>query len=168
LVQKKQRDFSYHNPLVLESGNHSLWKGREFRFELSWLGHADFLPKVKKIWMSPTRDRNALDRVLFKLRKVKKFLKGWGYNLAGSRKKKKQEIERLIMEMEEHEEIGPLTFDLVKKRIDLKVELFEIMDVEELHWFKRSHETWLLRGDNNTKFFHRVASGKKETKPYSL
>jgi hypothetical protein len=101
VVQKKHRDFSYHNPLVLESGNHSLWKGREFRFELSWLGHADFLPKVKEIWMSPTRDRNVLDRVLFKLKKVMKFLKGWGYNLAGSRKNKKQEIERLIMEMEE-------------------------------------------------------------------
>jgi hypothetical protein len=38
---------------------------------------------------------------LFKLKKVMKFLKGWGYNLAGSRKNKKQEIERLIMEMEE-------------------------------------------------------------------
>jgi hypothetical protein len=28
--------------------------------------------------------------VLFKLKKVKRFLKRWGFNLAGSRKKKKK------------------------------------------------------------------------------
>jgi hypothetical protein len=38
---------------------------------------------------------------MFKLKKVKKFLKGWGYNLAGNRKKRKKEIENLILELEE-------------------------------------------------------------------
>jgi hypothetical protein len=65
------------------------------------------------------------------------------------------------MEVEEQEESGCLTLELFKKRIDLKVELFQIMDEEELHWFKRSHETWLLKGDNNTEFFHRIANRKK-------
>jgi hypothetical protein len=32
---------------------------------------------------------------------VKKFLKGWGFNLAGSRKRRKLEIEKLIREVEE-------------------------------------------------------------------
>jgi hypothetical protein len=32
---------------------------------------------------------NNLDRVLFKIRKLSKALKGWGFNLAGSRKQKK-------------------------------------------------------------------------------
>jgi hypothetical protein len=40
------------------------------------------------------------------------------------------------------------------------------MDEEELHWFKRSHETWLLKGDNNTEFFHRVANGKKRKQTF--
>jgi hypothetical protein len=35
------------------------------------------------------------------------------------------------------------------------------MDEEELHWYKRSYENWLLKGDNNTEFFHRIASGKR-------
>jgi hypothetical protein len=30
-----------------------------------------------------------------------------------------------------------------------------------LYWYNRSHESWLLNDDLNTKYFHRVASGKK-------
>jgi hypothetical protein len=65
------------------------------------LDHEEFLPKVKEILMTPTRDTRSLDKVMFKLKKVKKFLKGWGYNLAGNRKKRKKEIENLILELEE-------------------------------------------------------------------
>ena len=32
---------------------------------------------------------------------------------------------------------------------------------EELYWHQRSNERWLLKGDNNTAFFHRVANGKR-------
>jgi mannosylglycoprotein endo-beta-mannosidase len=37
-----------------------------------------------------------------------------------------------------------------------------MLEEEELYWLKRSHENWLLKGDNNTKFFHKIANGKKE------
>jgi hypothetical protein len=42
--------------------------------------------------VAPTRDVRALDRVQFKLKKVRKFLKGWGYNRARASKKRKKEI----------------------------------------------------------------------------
>jgi hypothetical protein len=32
----------------------------------------------------------ALDKVHFKMKKVRQFLKGWGYNLAGQKKKKEK------------------------------------------------------------------------------
>jgi hypothetical protein len=40
------------------------------------LKHPDFYPNIERIWAEPTRDRVALDRVQFKLKKVKKYLKG--------------------------------------------------------------------------------------------
>jgi hypothetical protein len=40
---------------------------------------------VGKLWNEPTRDIMILDKVQFKLKKVNKYLKGWGSNLAGSR-----------------------------------------------------------------------------------
>jgi hypothetical protein len=43
---------------------------------------------VKELWEIPTRDTNALDKVLFKLKKVRKFLNGWGYNRAGNKKER--------------------------------------------------------------------------------
>lgn len=37
----------------------------------------------------------------------------------------------------------------------------KLLEGEELYWYNRSHENWLLHGDLNTKYFHRVASGRK-------
>jgi hypothetical protein len=36
-----------------------------------------------------------------------------------------------------------------------------MMEEEELYWYRRSHENWLHKGDNNTKYFHRIANGRK-------
>jgi hypothetical protein len=79
LVHKKPMDFSNHNPLILDSGAHPQRKSRDFRFEVSWLGNVEFIPKVRDIWMAPTRDSVALNRVMLKLKKVKRFLKGLGF-----------------------------------------------------------------------------------------
>jgi mannosylglycoprotein endo-beta-mannosidase len=47
------------------------------------------------------------------------------------------------------------------RRSELIIQTLDILAEEELYWFKRSHETWLLKGDIDTKFFHRIANGKK-------
>jgi hypothetical protein len=99
----------------------------------------------------------ALDRFHFKLNKVRQFLKGWGIiRLA----KKKKEIEDLLGKIGE-EEVNSLSEARIREIMALKVELLQILDDEEVHWFKRCHETWLLKGDNNSKFFHRIANGRK-------
>jgi mannosylglycoprotein endo-beta-mannosidase len=36
-----------------------------------------------------------------------------------------------------------------------------MLEEEELYWHKRSHGVWLHKGDNNTKFFHMIANGRK-------
>jgi hypothetical protein len=51
------------------------------------------------------------------------------------------------------EELGDLSCDQMRLRAQLKTELLQILDEEELFWFKRCHETWLLKGDGNTEFF---------------
>jgi hypothetical protein len=44
---------------------------------------------VQEIWENHVRDVIALDKVLFKLRKVMRFIKGWGFNRARNKKLKK-------------------------------------------------------------------------------
>jgi hypothetical protein len=95
------------------------------------------------------------------LNKVKKYLKGWGFNLSGAGKKRKHTIQEELRGLEILEEHGALDEDHIRSRVDLNTELFQILEDEELYWYKRCHEDWLLRGDNNTEFYHHVANGKK-------
>jgi hypothetical protein len=46
------------------------------------------------------------------------------------------------------------------RKSELQYENMRLLEEEELYWYKRSHEEWLLKGDN-TEFFHRIANGKK-------
>lgn len=46
-------------------------------------------------------------------------------------------------------------------RIELQVQLFGMYDEEEVYWNKRSSEQWLLQGDNNTSYFHKIANGRR-------
>jgi hypothetical protein len=159
---------SEHNPLILTSAGNQCQQSKEFRFELAWIKHEEFMHIVQRIWEKPTRDRISLNRVLFKLKKVKKTLKGWGYNLSGARKRRKKEIKDKLSDLELMKESCCLNEDQITLRIGMKIELLQILDEEELYWFKRCHENWLLKGDNNTKNFHRVAKGKKEANSFCL
>jgi hypothetical protein len=137
---KEPRNMSDHNPLLISTQLINVGNRRDFRFELTWLKHLDFLHKVDEIWSTPTRDKIPLNKFLFKLKKVKKVLKGWGFNLARSRKQKKKEITEEIADLELLEEIGNLFLEQSRRRIELKVDLFKILEEEELYWF-RSRET---------------------------
>jgi hypothetical protein len=35
-----------------------------------------------------------------------------------------------------------------------------MLEEEGLYWLKRSHENWLLKGDNNMEFFHKIANAR--------
>jgi hypothetical protein len=84
---------------------------REFRFESTWFKHAEFSHKVAQIWEAPTRNESNLDKVLFKLKKVRKIMKGWSFNLAESRKKKKKDLLEEIADLELQEELGALSLE---------------------------------------------------------
>jgi hypothetical protein len=59
------------------------------------------------------------------------------------------------------EEIMCLSFDQAKRKSKIQEELMLLYENEEAFWSQRSREQWLLKGDNNTEFFHRCANGQK-------
>jgi hypothetical protein len=72
-----------------------------------------------------------------------------GFNKAGSNKKRRKEIENEILRLELLEEDGKLSDVQIEFRISLKLELLKILE-EEAYWYRRKHENWVLKGDNNT------------------
>lgn len=58
------------------------------------------------------------------------------------------------------ETVGLSSEQVIRKRCII-CENLKLSEHEELYWLQRSHETWLLKGDSNTEYFHRCANGRK-------
>lgn len=154
-VRKLVREVSDHNPLLLSTGmeERSAPGQREFRFELSWLKNEEFFPKAKSIWEQVVRADDPIDILNIKLKRIKKYFKGWGSNRFGHSRKRKDEIKKELEEIEKLEEMGPLDPEIYEKRTLLCAEYNEILYNDELFWLQQSNERWLLKGDRNTSFF---------------
>lgn len=63
--------------------------------------------------------------------------------------------------MEEIEEERGLDGYQLDRKVWLICENLKSLEQEELYWYERSHENWLLQGDNNTIYFHKCANGRK-------
>jgi hypothetical protein len=87
LVYKLPRERSDLNPLILTLPVKQQMKILNFRFELSWLKHPDFLWKVEELWKKNYHNMPAFDRIQHKLEIFKKFFKGWGFNLQGENRR---------------------------------------------------------------------------------
>jgi hypothetical protein len=161
LVYRLPRELSNHNPLILTLPSKQPMKNLNFRFELSWLKHPDFLPKVEEIWNRQCHAKSVIDKIHSKLKRIKSYLKGWGFNVQGEMKKIREQSRRELLNLEQIEEELMLTLEQMNRKVQINNLLYNMMEDDELYWLKRSHETWLHKGDNNTEFFHMVANGRK-------
>ena len=107
------------------------------------------------------RSTDPIDVLNIKLKRVKKYLKGWGANIFGNNKKKKAELKEIFKGLEKLEEEGGLSPEEQKMRVMINVELFNMYTEEENYWYQRAHGNWLLEGDLNTSYFHKIANGRK-------
>jgi hypothetical protein len=58
---------------------------------------------------------------------------------------------------------------LISKKAELQQELLDILDKEECFWRQRAKGNWLLQGDSNTTYFHRMTNGcKRKSTIFSL
>jgi hypothetical protein len=125
------------------------------------LKNPEFYHLVEKIWTKPCRAKSCIDKIQQKLKMFKQFFKGWGFSLQGELRKKRKEFQIELTELERiEEEIGLNSIQLDRK-VWLLCENLKSLEHEELYWYERSHEKWLLQGDSNTTYFHKCANGRK-------
>lgn len=81
-------------------------------------------------------------------------LMNWDRNGFGQVKKRIRELREEL----EKSQLQPFTAAVKRRSSDLKKELEECLDREEIMWKQRSKTQWLAEGYRNTRFFHSQAS----------
>jgi hypothetical protein len=85
------------------------------------VNHPDFIQKVVEIWNKPCYADSAFDKIQNKLKNFKKYFKGRGFNLQGEIRKKKQEIQEELWELEHMEEDSILNAAQYMRKSELHV-----------------------------------------------
>ena len=96
-------------------------------------------------------------KVSQKLKKCKKLLKTWSRDHFGNVKRQIAKKKEALWKAEEATMNGG-SYDLV---VSLKRELNILLDKESRMWKQRARTQWMAQGDNNTKYFHAVATKRK-------
>ena len=99
-----------------------------------------------------------------KLQFVKDKLKEWNKASFGELNERKKCILFELANFDSIEQEGGLTSKLLIQRALRKGELEELILREEIHWRQKVGVIWVKEGDCNSKFFHKVANGRRNRK----
>jgi hypothetical protein len=128
IVRKLPREISDHNPLILSSGPCKPQKHLQFKFENSWLNNPDFIPIVKQIWEKPCRAPSTMHKIQQKVKLLKQYFKGWGFNLQGELRKKRASISDELSKLETLEEMNGLNDQQFAQKMELLKESCSLIE----------------------------------------
>ena len=148
-----------HRPicLLLNPNNEAQrWNKKPFRFEEMWLADRGCGETVLQAWQVEALG-TPMFKVTQKLKKCKKLLKTWSRDHFGNVKRQIAKKKEALWKAEESTMNGG-SYDLA---VSLKRKLNILLDKESHMWRQRARTQWMAQGDNNTKYFHAVATKRK-------
>jgi hypothetical protein len=131
-----------------------------FRFENMWLQDVGFVDRVAAWWSSYSFTGPPSLVLARKLKALKEDLKQWNYQVFGNVGLKQQQLFCDLEVLDRKESCGGLSSPERDLRGTLLLELDKLAHFEETSWRQKSRVLWLKEGDNNTKFFHKMANCK--------
>ncbi|KAJ9707044.1 hypothetical protein PVL29_002161 [Vitis rotundifolia] len=163
LQETLPRRTSDHCPIVLDT-NPFKWGPTPFRFENMWLQHPSFKENFRNWWSGFQGNGWEGHKFMRRLQFVKANLKEWNKVSFGELNERKKSILKDLANFDAIEQAGGLTPDLLVQRALRKGELEELVLREEIHWRQKARVKWVKEGDCNSRFFHKVANGRRNRK----
>lgn len=108
-VKALERPPSDHNPLLVDSGNNIFFGKKKFRFEKWWLKRDSFKEVVVKAWNMQCPDTKSIDIWQFRVRTVRKLVRGWASNKVASLNKQKNVLVVEYTNLDSEAEQGKLS-----------------------------------------------------------
>jgi hypothetical protein len=150
------RPTSDHKPLLLDN-NTSLPKSNIFRYDDHWLGCNDLIQIIKNILTTGTRNMAPVSKLNHRLRSVRAATRAW--------QKRRKSFKTIIHNInhavsfldtiEEWRRLSNLEF-VIRSLCQSKGKTMSTAEAQ--HWKRRAKVKWCQLGDENTKFFHTMAT----------
>ena len=129
-----------------------------------WLQHPSFKESFGSWWRESQGDGWEGHKFMRKLQFLRAKLKEWNKTSFGDLIERKKSNLLDLANFDSMEQEGGLSLELLIHRALRKGELEELILREEIHCRQKAMVKWVKEGDCNSKFFHKVANGKRNRK----
>uniref|UniRef100_A0A2N9FG38 Reverse transcriptase domain-containing protein n=1 Tax=Fagus sylvatica TaxID=28930 RepID=A0A2N9FG38_FAGSY len=129
--------------------------------ETKLAGDEGFVDRIEAWWSSYSFCGPPSLVLACKLKALKEDLKKWNYHVFGNVSVKQQQLFCELEVLNCKEQQGGLSSSELEHRGALLLDLDKLAHCEETSWRQKSRVLWLKEGDNNTKFFHKIANSNR-------
>ena len=139
-----------------------------FRFENMWLKTNGFTDRVHSWWNQYSFSGTPSYVLAKKLKALKEDIDQWNRSEFGNVSHNKKELlEALILLDAKEGEFGLSEME-ISERVVVSSQIENLLSLEEISWRQKSRMLCIKEGDNNTKFFHKVANSWRRYNHFSM